>query len=76
VRALVAGGLGISDIGVISPYNAQVDLIQQKAADEALCPLEVHTVDKYQVSSHCIFYTILNEVPELAHSLGNRKRRW
>ncbi|CAK9231222.1 unnamed protein product [Sphagnum troendelagicum] len=48
VRALVAGGLGISDIGVISPYNAQVDLIQQKAADEALCPLEVHTVDKYQ----------------------------
>ncbi|CAM6033109.1 unnamed protein product [Sphagnum compactum] len=48
VRALVVGGLGISDIGVISPYNAQVDLIQQKAADEALCPLEVHTVDKYQ----------------------------
>ncbi|CAM6090769.1 unnamed protein product [Calypogeia fissa] len=48
VNALSEGGVDIKKIGVISPYNAQVDCIQRLAAKEGFSDLEVHTVDKYQ----------------------------
>jgi superfamily I DNA and/or RNA helicase len=49
IQVLFDGGLDIGNIGVISPYNAQVDLIQRVARKEGFPETEVHTVDKYQV---------------------------
>ena len=40
------------EIGIITPYNAQADLIRQQV--DAL--VEVHTIDKYQVK-----FTVLHE---------------
>ncbi|KAL2634060.1 hypothetical protein R1flu_005539 [Riccia fluitans] len=48
VQVLHGGGLALERIGVISPYNAQVDYIQRLAASAGVADLEVHTVDKYQ----------------------------
>ena len=38
-------GVAQDEIGIITPYNAQADLIRQQV--DAL--VEVHTIDKYQV---------------------------
>ncbi|GLJ43384.1 hypothetical protein SUGI_0901420 [Cryptomeria japonica] len=48
VEALVNGGVCVNDVGVISPYNSQVNLIRRFAVEAQLPSLEVHTIDKYQ----------------------------
>ncbi|KAH9297337.1 hypothetical protein KI387_029019, partial [Taxus chinensis] len=48
IEAIVSGGVSVNDIGVISPYNSQVDLIRRLAAEAHIPSLEVHTIDKYQ----------------------------
>ncbi|KAJ7535699.1 hypothetical protein O6H91_12G043000 [Diphasiastrum complanatum] len=50
VKCLVTGGVPVQSIGVISPYNAQVDGIQKLSMEHGLSGLEIHTVDKYQVN--------------------------
>ncbi|KAJ1272512.1 hypothetical protein BS78_06G207100 [Paspalum vaginatum] len=44
IKELIRRGVAQHDIGIITPYNAQVNLIQQ-CADGLV---EVHTIDKYQ----------------------------
>jgi len=44
-KELLRRGVPQDDIGIITPYNAQVNLIQQ--CTDGL--IEVHTIDKYQV---------------------------
>lgn len=48
IRELLNGGVNVNDIGVISPYNSQVDLIRRFTTEACLPSLEVHTIDKYQ----------------------------
>ena len=56
VRALLAAGLRHAEIGVITPYNAQVERLREELAEERLIPsasgegsaLEVGTVDGFQ----------------------------
>jgi hypothetical protein len=43
---LLRRGVAQDEIGIITPYNAQADLIRQQV--DAL--VEVHTIDKYQVN--------------------------
>lgn len=45
---LVRRGIHGEDIGVITPYNSQANLIHQAVS----ASVEIHTIDKYQV----IFY--------------------
>lgn len=42
---LTCQGIREEDIGVITPYNSQVNLIQQYISNS----VEIHTIDKYQV---------------------------
>ena len=56
VRALLAAGLRHDEIGVITPYNAQVEVLREELAEERKVPsasgegyaLEVGTVDGFQ----------------------------
>ncbi|KAG8082959.1 hypothetical protein GUJ93_ZPchr0014g47090 [Zizania palustris] len=43
-KELLKRGIAQDDIGIITPYNAQVNLIQQHVD----ASVEVHTIDKYQ----------------------------
>nr|XP_016503533.1 PREDICTED: DNA replication ATP-dependent helicase/nuclease DNA2 isoform X3 [Nicotiana tabacum] len=45
VRRLLSRGILEEDIGIITPYNSQVDLIRQSVSTS----VEIHTIDKYQV---------------------------
>ena len=45
VKALMVAGVGVHDIGVISPYRAQTRLIRRLISDPEL---EISTIDKYQ----------------------------
>ena len=62
---LTCQGIQREDIGVITPYNSQVNLIQQFLPKS----VEIHTIDKYQVilcwlytymEKHCTALTALN----------------
>ncbi|XP_070051802.1 DNA replication ATP-dependent helicase/nuclease JHS1 isoform X3 [Nicotiana tomentosiformis] len=44
VRRLLSRGILEEDIGIITPYNSQVDLIRQSVSTS----VEIHTIDKYQ----------------------------
>lgn len=46
MRELVKNGVAGEDIGIITPYNSQANIIHN-----ALNPtsVEIHTIDKYQV---------------------------
>ncbi|MQL88220.1 hypothetical protein Taro_020775 [Colocasia esculenta] len=46
VRELVNRDVAGDDIGIITPYNSQVDLIRRTAGAAA----EIHTIDKYQLN--------------------------
>jgi superfamily I DNA and/or RNA helicase len=48
VRALIAGGLAEKDLGVITPYAAQVAAIGRLLGDEVDAGLEVDSVDGFQ----------------------------
>ncbi len=48
VRDLVAAGLAPKDIGVVSPYSAQVALLTSELAAEVDAGLEVDSVDGFQ----------------------------
>ncbi|GFP90454.1 DNA replication ATP-dependent helicase/nuclease dna2 [Phtheirospermum japonicum] len=43
-KNLVLRGIEGQDIGIITPYNAQADLIRGAVSE----PVEIHTIDKYQ----------------------------
>ncbi|KAL0397452.1 UNVERIFIED_CONTAM: DNA replication ATP-dependent helicase/nuclease JHS1 [Sesamum calycinum] len=43
-KALVLRGIERQDIGIITPYNSQANLIQGAVSE----PVEIHTIDKYQ----------------------------
>ncbi|KAK4414336.1 DNA replication ATP-dependent helicase/nuclease JHS1 [Sesamum alatum] len=43
-KALVLRGIERQDIGIITPYNAQANLIRGAVSE----PVEIHTIDKYQ----------------------------
>lgn len=45
VCRLLSRGILEEDIGIITPYNSQVDLIRQAVSTS----VEIHTIDKYQV---------------------------
>ncbi|CAN6486391.1 unnamed protein product [Victoria cruziana] len=45
VGRLLEGGILENEIGIITPYNAQVDLIQHVLG---VTSVEIHTIDKYQ----------------------------
>lgn len=49
VRRLVAAGLSPGDIGIITPYSAQVALIKELRPEALSAALEVSTVDGFQV---------------------------
>lgn len=49
-RELLDRGVLAKEIGIITPYNSQADLIQRVFGSE----VEIHTVDRYQV----LFYLI------------------
>lgn len=42
---LLSRGILEEDIGIITPYNSQADLIRQSVSTS----VEIHTIDKYQV---------------------------
>lgn len=44
-RELLDRGVLAKEIGIITPYNSQADLIQRVFCSE----VEIHTVDRYQV---------------------------
>ncbi|CAL0302859.1 unnamed protein product [Lupinus luteus] len=44
-KELVNNGIAVEQIGVITPYNAQANLIRHAAC---MTSLEIHTIDKYQ----------------------------
>ena len=46
---MLEGGIDANDIGVISPYNYQVQHIRHLLTSDQLDMLEVHTIDRYQV---------------------------
>jgi len=48
IGELLNGGVSVNDIGIISPYNSQVDLIRRFTTEACLPSLEMHTIDKYQ----------------------------
>ena len=48
VKKLVADGVKISNIGIITPYNMQVELLQRTLVD-FLPQLEIKSVDGFQV---------------------------
>lgn len=48
LRSLLESGVKHEDIGIISPYNAQVSLIKQKLFLEQIEGIEVSTVDGFQ----------------------------
>jgi DNA polymerase alpha-associated DNA helicase A len=48
LRSLLESGVKHEDIGIISPYNAQVSLIKQKLYQELIENVEVSTVDGFQ----------------------------
>ncbi|CAA0842768.1 DNA replication helicase- putative [Striga hermonthica] len=43
-KALLLRGVEVQDIGIITPYNSQANLIRGVVCD----PVEIHTIDKYQ----------------------------
>jgi superfamily I DNA and/or RNA helicase len=47
---MLEGGIDGKDIGVISPYNYQVQHIRRLLTSDDLDMLEVHTIDRYQVN--------------------------
>eukprot|EP01025_Chloroclados_australasicus_P056243 TRINITY_DN6926_c0_g1_i3.p2 TRINITY_DN6926_c0_g1~~TRINITY_DN6926_c0_g1_i3.p2 ORF type:complete len:200 (+),score=26.32 TRINITY_DN6926_c0_g1_i3:295-894(+) len=47
VKRLLEGGVDVKDIGIISPYNAQVGLLREMR-DEEFSQLEISTVDGFQ----------------------------
>ena len=47
---MVEGGVEAKDIGVISPYNYQVQHIRHLLIPDGLDMLEVQTIDRYQVN--------------------------
>ncbi|KAG6549576.1 hypothetical protein Mapa_008958 [Marchantia paleacea] len=65
VRVFHEGGLALEKIGVISPYNAQVDYIQRLATKSGFSDLEVHTVDKYQGrDKDCVLISFVRSNPQ------------
>ena len=47
-HALVAGGISVGEIGVISPYRAQVAFLEDFFAAQNLATVEVNTIDRCQ----------------------------
>jgi hypothetical protein len=45
-KELVKNGIGGENIGIITPYNSQANLIRHATC---ITSLEIHTIDKYQV---------------------------
>jgi DNA replication ATP-dependent helicase Dna2 len=55
---LLKRGVAQDEIGIITPYNAQADLIRQQV--DAL--VEVHTIDKYQVKITVLHEQVIDSV--------------
>ncbi|KAJ8756155.1 hypothetical protein K2173_024702 [Erythroxylum novogranatense] len=65
---LINGGIGGEDIGVITPYNSQANLIRTTINSSSV---EVHTIDKYQGrDKDCILVSFVrsNENPKSCNS--------
>ena len=59
IEALVMGGVRAQDIGVISPYRAQLKAIEARIK-ERHPDVEVHTVDRYQGrQKKCIIFSLV-----------------
>jgi hypothetical protein len=58
---LLRRGVAQDEIGIITPYNAQADLIRQQV--DAL--VEVHTIDKYQVNITVLHGQVTSTQPDL-----------
>ena len=56
IKELLRRGVAQDAIGTITPYNAQVNIIQQ--CTDGL--VEVHTIDKYQVDKYSESFVMLN----------------
>ncbi len=54
VKSLIASGVKPADIGVISPYNMQVELIREKLRP-TYPEIEISSVDGFQVMYVCMF---------------------
>lgn len=52
-EALVNNGIMGEEIGIITPYNSQANLIQVAVTSS----VEIHTIDKYQVRKNSTFYS-------------------
>jgi ATP-dependent RNA/DNA helicase IGHMBP2 len=65
VHKLLAAGLSPSDIGIISPYNAQVDLLRARLRPAVGHDLEISSVDSFQGrEKECIIYTLVRSNPQ------------
>ena len=51
-RLVRAGGVGLGDIGVITPYDAQTSLIKSMLREASLGDVEAANVDGFQGREH------------------------
>ena len=51
-RLLRAGSVDMDGIGVITPYQAQTNLIQEKLVEKSLASVEVANIDAFQGREH------------------------
>ncbi len=73
VRLLHACGVSSNDIGIISPYNRQIQWIRDSLPQEASA-VEVSTVDKFQGRDKpCIIVSFVRSNPEayISHSFSH-----
>lgn len=69
VQRLVSAGLSPGDIGIISPYNAQVDLLRNQLRPLVGRDIEIASVDSFQGrEKECIIYTMVRSNPK--HKVG------
>lgn len=63
VSRLIAAGVAPKDVGIISPYNAQVDLLRNRLRPQ-YAEIEIASVDSFQGrEKECIIYTLVRSNP-------------
>ncbi|KAK7256275.1 hypothetical protein RIF29_29716 [Crotalaria pallida] len=73
-KELVNNGIAEEHIGVITPYNSQVNLIQHAAC---LASLEIHTIDRYQGrDKDCILISFVRSSEDPTSSAASLLGDW
>ncbi|XP_019452538.1 PREDICTED: DNA replication ATP-dependent helicase/nuclease DNA2 isoform X2 [Lupinus angustifolius] len=73
-KELVNNGIAVEQIGVITPYNAQANLIRHAAC---MTSLEIHTIDKYQGrDKDCILVSFVRSSEDPTSSAASLLGDW